>query len=68
MCRRWAVGDRWGQGVEYMLESGAGSALGVGRPRGDETLGPLVRGRGRLRVRVRVRVRLRLRLRLRVRG
>ena len=49
-----------------MLESGVGSALGIGGPRGDEALGPLVRGRARLRVRVRVRLRVRLRLRLRV--
>ena len=54
-----------------MLESGAASALGVGGPRGDETLGRLVRSlvrvRGRLRVRLRVGVRVRVRLTVRVR-
>ena len=54
-----------------MLESGAASALGVGGPRGDETLGRLVRSlvrvRGGLRLRVRVGVRVTVRVRLRVR-
>ena len=54
-----------------MLESGAASALGVGGPRGDETLRRLVRSlvrvRGRLRVRLSVRVRVTVRVRLRVR-
>ena len=41
-----ALGGRWGQGVEHMLESAEASALGIGGPRGDETLGRLVRVRG----------------------
>ena len=62
------VGARCRIYAKYMLESGAASALGVGGPRGDETLGRLVRVRGRgLRVRVRVRGTGRRRARLRVR-
>ena len=46
VCGVPALGGRWGQGAEHMLESGAASALDVGGPRGDETLGRLVRVRG----------------------